>query len=234
MWKIYLESKGHTCFHFNAWKNDFVDDPLVAFLGEISKHIEKEKIELNSDKPVQKYLGEVKRIGAGVLRKALPLAGEAWRIAFGYCVKALALSLRTQEQCFTEMNIVLRMNSGQREVYPVALSFFSALRAYRPGIFQELRNHQLSIDTVNGWFVNVHDSWYNVWFEAALIHGFCDNREERQTRLQKLKEKYSKPEDNQFYDAKRPGRLAESLSEDWFSREMLYVLSQFEMTSQFH
>jgi predicted KAP-like P-loop ATPase len=74
MWKAYLESKGHTCFHFNAWQNDFVDDPLVAFLGEMSKHIEKEKKELNSDKPVQQYLSEVKRIGAGVLRKALPLA----------------------------------------------------------------------------------------------------------------------------------------------------------------
>lgn len=70
MWKAYLESKGHSCFHFNAWQNDFVDDPLVAFLGEMAKHIEKEKKELNSEEPVKKYLGEVKRIGAGVLRKA--------------------------------------------------------------------------------------------------------------------------------------------------------------------
>jgi predicted KAP-like P-loop ATPase len=73
MWKAHLESKGHTCFLFNAWQNDFVDDPLVAFLGEMAKHIEKEKKELNKA-PVKKYLSEVKRIGAGVLRKALPLA----------------------------------------------------------------------------------------------------------------------------------------------------------------
>jgi len=409
MWKAHLESQGHTCFYFNAWQNDFVDDPLVAFLGEMAKHLEKEKTELGGKEPVKKYLNEVKRIGAGVLRKALPLAvqvathgllsqdavtkavgdlsdetdkvaefastlakerldkyeaerngidffrlnleklaqeiatkeggvsplvffidemdrcrpdfaiallerikhlfnvprvvfvlavdraqlnqsvktlyglesnpdgylrrfidlayslppptterfveslyrrfamdegfkniqngfgvAEAWKIAFGYCAKALALSLRTQEQCFTEMNIVLRMNSGQRDVYPVALSFYSALRASRPGIFQELRQHQISIDTVISWFVNIHDSWYNVWFEAALIHGFCDNREERQTRLEKLKEKFTKPEYNQFHDLKRPGGLAEALTKDWYSREMLFVLSQLEMSDQFH
>jgi predicted KAP-like P-loop ATPase len=29
MWKTHLESNGHICLHFNAWENDFVDDPLV-------------------------------------------------------------------------------------------------------------------------------------------------------------------------------------------------------------
>jgi precorrin-6B methylase 1 len=83
-------------------------------------------------------------------------------------------------------------------------------------------------------FAKVNDSWYKVWFEAALIHGFCDNREECLTRLEKLKEKFSKPEDNQFYDANRPGKLAEFLSNDGFSRDILFILSQLEMTDQFH
>jgi hypothetical protein len=73
MWKAHLESKGHTCLLFNAWQNDFVDDPLVAFIGEITKLIEKEKQELNEDGPIKQYLGEVKKVGAGVLRKALPV-----------------------------------------------------------------------------------------------------------------------------------------------------------------
>lgn len=74
MWKAYLESKGHVCLHFNAWENDFVDDPMVAFLGEMKKLLDEETKGLNDDQPVKKHWGEVKRIGAGVLRKALPLA----------------------------------------------------------------------------------------------------------------------------------------------------------------
>ena len=34
MWKAQLEQSGHICFYFNAWENDFVDDPLIAFIGE--------------------------------------------------------------------------------------------------------------------------------------------------------------------------------------------------------
>src|SRR5438034_2702502 len=30
MWKAHLESKDQVCLHFNAWENDFVDDPLVT------------------------------------------------------------------------------------------------------------------------------------------------------------------------------------------------------------
>ena len=402
MWKAYLESKGHTCFHFNAWQNDFVDDPLIAFLGEISKHIEKEKKELKSDEPVKKYLGEVKRIGAGVLRKALPLAvqvathgllnqeavkqaagvlkdetdkiaefastlakerldkyeseingieafrqnlgnlaheiatkkggvsplvffidemdrcrpdfaiallerikhlfnvnrvvfvlavdraqlnesvkalyglkanpdgylrrfidlayslqppttkrfvenlyqrfamaecvrgdyAEAWQKAFVYCAQALALSLRTQEQCFTEMNIVWRMNPKQREIYPAALSFYSALRAYRPGIIQDLRQHRISIDTVNDWFANVNEQWFKIWFEAALIH-CCIDHDERQTRFQKFKEKYSKPEENLSNFGYNPSQLAADLGEVGYSHGFLFALSQLEMTDQF-
>lgn len=407
MWKAHLESKGHTCFYFNAWQNDFVDDPLVAFLGEMAKYIEKEKKELNKV-PIKKYLSEVKRIGAGVLRKGLPLAvqvathgllsqeavkkaagqlseetdkvaefastlakerlekyeterdgiesfrlnleklaheiatedggassliffidemdrcrpdfaiallerikhlfnvhrvvfvlavdrsqlnqsvktlygldanpdgylrrfidlayslppptterfvenlyhrfamdecfqklssglrvAEIWRTAFINCAQALALSLRTQEQCFTEMNIVWRMNSGHQEIFPAVLSFFSALRASRPGIFQELRQHKISIDTVNDWFANVTNSWHKVWYEAALIHGFCDDRDERQTRLKNLKEKFSRPEENLSYTDSNPSGLANDLCNGGYSHGFLYALSQLEMSDKF-
>jgi hypothetical protein len=405
MWKAFLESKGHTCFHFNAWQNDFVDDPLVAFLGEMAKHIEKEKKELNSEEPIKKYLGEVKRIGAGVLRKALPLAVQVathgllnqeavkqavgtlseetdkfaefastlakerldkyeterngieafrlnleklaqevvakgggisplvffidemdrcrpdfaiallerikylfnvnqvafvlavdrtqlnqsvkalyglesdpdgylrrfidlayslppptterfvenlyrrfamdecfgtrvrsadesriWRTAFVHYAQALSLSLRVQEQCFTEMNIIWRTLPPRMEIYPAVLSFFSALRAYRPEIFNELRRHRISIDTITDWFAGVSDIWYQVWVEAALIHGFC-NSEERRNRLEKFKEKYVKSTPNTFLD--RPSQLADYLCHDGHSGQMLSILSQLEMSSQF-
>lgn len=74
MWKAHLESNGHICLHFNAWESDSVDDPLVACLGEMRRFVEQEMKDIKSDAPITAHWDEVKRIGAGVLRKALPVA----------------------------------------------------------------------------------------------------------------------------------------------------------------
>jgi hypothetical protein len=74
IWKAYLESKKHICLYFNAWENDFVDDPLVAFLGEMNGFIEKNAGLLNENERIKTDWADVKRIGGGVLRKTLPLA----------------------------------------------------------------------------------------------------------------------------------------------------------------
>jgi hypothetical protein len=41
MWQVKLEEAGHLCLYLNAWKNDFVQDPLVAVVGELSIAIKK-------------------------------------------------------------------------------------------------------------------------------------------------------------------------------------------------
>jgi len=49
MWQEYLEKYDIQTLYYNAWKNDFVSDPLVSLLGELSKFDEvngaKEKME---------------------------------------------------------------------------------------------------------------------------------------------------------------------------------------------
>ena len=37
MWKKQLDTLGYTCLYFNAWESDFVEDPLIAFVGEVGK-----------------------------------------------------------------------------------------------------------------------------------------------------------------------------------------------------
>jgi hypothetical protein len=40
MWRQKLENEGFVTLYYNAWENDFVDDPLVAFVDEISTRVE--------------------------------------------------------------------------------------------------------------------------------------------------------------------------------------------------
>nr|WP_321513151.1 P-loop NTPase fold protein [uncultured Pseudodesulfovibrio sp.] len=35
MWKGWLEHNGHPCVLFNAWENDYVDNPLLSFIAEM-------------------------------------------------------------------------------------------------------------------------------------------------------------------------------------------------------
>ncbi len=340
LWKAHLESRKHVCLYFNAWENDFVDDPLIAFLGEMRKFVEANLEKIGADEPLRASWEKVKRIGGGVLRKTLPLAvqiathgllnqkhikdaadaiGDTDRIeefastlakermerykaekegiadfrvsletlarevtktadkkppliffideldrcrpdfaiallervkhlfnvagvifvlaidrtqldqsvkalygtdmrpdgylrrfidlayqlpsptvdsyaaslfgrfalggvghwgndevefirSFSEFARALCLSFRTQEQCFTEMNIALRTNPAIRH-FPSILTFFSTLRAFRPEFVDELRRNEIQIDQVFKWISSVNPT-SRLYAEAALLVEF--------------------------------------------------------------
>jgi len=69
MWKTHLESLGHVCFYFNAWENDFVEDPLIAFIGEINKTI----VEKSAKGPLSAQIKKLQNVGGKIIRRALPL-----------------------------------------------------------------------------------------------------------------------------------------------------------------
>ena len=70
MWKAHLENLGHTCLYFNAWENDFVEDPLIAFIGEIGKALD----EKETKGKIGKQLNKLQDIGGGILRRTIPFA----------------------------------------------------------------------------------------------------------------------------------------------------------------
>ena len=41
-WQRDLEKQGFQSIYFNAWEDDFCDDPLLAVIGQLSEHFEKE------------------------------------------------------------------------------------------------------------------------------------------------------------------------------------------------
>jgi hypothetical protein len=69
MWKTQLEAQGHVCFYFNAWENDFVEDPLIAFVGEINKTLP----EKNSRGQLSTQIKKLENLGGKIIRRALPL-----------------------------------------------------------------------------------------------------------------------------------------------------------------
>jgi len=69
MWKTQLEAQGHVCFYFNAWENDFVEDPLIAFVGEINKSLP----EKNSKGQLNLQIRKLQDVGGRIIRRALPL-----------------------------------------------------------------------------------------------------------------------------------------------------------------
>ena len=404
MWKAHLQSMGHVCLHFNAWENDFVDDPLVAFLGEMKRFVESELKKLDDDDPMKASWEKVKKIGGGVLRKTLPLAvqvathgivtqekvkqiaslvsdeanevaefasnlakerlekydserkgidafrlnleklaqelatkdgrvaplvffideldrckpdfavallervkhlfnvnrivfvlavdrkqlNESVRALYGtnadpdgylrrfidlaYCLpdpkpdafadslfhrfkleecfgprhdharifraafskysRCFGLSLRTQEQCFTEINIVLRTANIVGDIPTAALCFLVTLRAFKPGIVHELREGRVQTETVLKWIASVDDEWYRQWAEAVLIVGFMsrDNREARGKVLKTQAESGSEA-DRQRAEPLRG--LISALYGDFYNK-VHAILFHLEFASQFH
>lgn len=39
MWNQYIKNEGYNTVFFNAWENDFVDDPFIAFVNEINNNL---------------------------------------------------------------------------------------------------------------------------------------------------------------------------------------------------
>src|SRR5262245_29965012 len=70
MWKVQLEAAGHICLYFNAWENDFVEDPLIAFVGEINKTI----AEKGPKGQLTTQIKKLQNIGGKLIRRALPLS----------------------------------------------------------------------------------------------------------------------------------------------------------------
>jgi hypothetical protein len=69
MWKAHLENVGHICLYFNAWESDFVEDPLIAFIGELSNAIDAK----NTKGKLGGQLKKLQNIGGKIVKRALPL-----------------------------------------------------------------------------------------------------------------------------------------------------------------
>ena len=56
-WRRALEKQGFQAIYFNAWEDDFCDDPLLAIMGQLSKHFNEGKLKEMSLKIAEIALG---------------------------------------------------------------------------------------------------------------------------------------------------------------------------------
>lgn len=78
MWRHHLKAEGHPTLLFDAWKTDFVDDPLLAMVAELDDEIKATGL-VGPDPSgrMATILERVRNAGAGALRLAAPIAIKA-------------------------------------------------------------------------------------------------------------------------------------------------------------
>ena len=68
-WQKDLENQGFRAIYFNAWEDDFCDDPLIAILGQLSQHFKEGPLKSLADKVSETALPLVWQNFRGVLEK---------------------------------------------------------------------------------------------------------------------------------------------------------------------
>ncbi|TDT90776.1 KAP family P-loop NTPase fold protein [Pseudodesulfovibrio indicus] len=71
MWKAYLEYRGRTCILFNAWQNDYADNPFLTFIAEMCEQLE--ALNKRDTRALRTALDGVKKIGKKLFPRLLSI-----------------------------------------------------------------------------------------------------------------------------------------------------------------
>ena len=72
-WQQDLENQGFQAIYFNAWEDDFCDDPLLAIIGQLSEHFNNSNFRSIVDRVVQVAKPLIRQNALGVLNRATGL-----------------------------------------------------------------------------------------------------------------------------------------------------------------
>lgn len=73
MWRQQLENAGFTTLMFNAWESDYVDDAMVALLGDLDIEV-RTRFASEEESVVSKTLQSIKKYGGNLIKNAGPAA----------------------------------------------------------------------------------------------------------------------------------------------------------------
>jgi signal transduction histidine kinase len=72
MWQVKLDEAGHLCLYLNAWETDFVQDPLVAVVGELSIAIKKHSLALQDKNSVDERIEKIEKTARSIVKRLIP------------------------------------------------------------------------------------------------------------------------------------------------------------------
>jgi len=74
MWSKYLEEKKFVTLHFNAWENDFTNEPFISLVSEIGEQLSiKNRDNITTMERYKGYKDNVFEIGGKLIKKTIPL-----------------------------------------------------------------------------------------------------------------------------------------------------------------
>jgi KAP family P-loop domain len=76
MWQVKLGEAGHLCLYLNAWKNDFVQDPLIAVVGELSIAIQEQAQDQLDKDNVRKTIEKIEKTARSIVRRLIPVGAK--------------------------------------------------------------------------------------------------------------------------------------------------------------
>ena len=107
-WKKDLKAEGFKAIYFNAWEDDFCDDPLLSIIGQLSDHFKKGNL--------KKLADEMGKIAIPLLKKnALSVLNRATGLTFEVDLneRSLLKEYRDQRQTKTELkNHLTKMSAA--------------------------------------------------------------------------------------------------------------------------
>jgi predicted KAP-like P-loop ATPase len=69
MWKQHLLNEGFPCIYFNAWENQYSQDPLISFIGEINSQISSN---LGEGSQAKTAFENAKQLSGKLAKRAIP------------------------------------------------------------------------------------------------------------------------------------------------------------------
>jgi len=70
MWIELLKSGNTSCIYFNAWENDFAEDPLISLLGEINIALKYLNFDDDRRPDIKAYLSDAKKLGSAIIKRS--------------------------------------------------------------------------------------------------------------------------------------------------------------------
>lgn len=77
MWNQYLANEGYKTIFFNAWENDYIDDPFIAFVNELVNSI-------NSEDKIKGFVEKAKAVGLALVKQTPHIASVILKNKVGF------------------------------------------------------------------------------------------------------------------------------------------------------